>query len=159
MQSTSIFKSPQTLAIGNYIGLKESLWCWQWHVNTVFPTFLRSTLIHKCSLLGSKFAMKFAKLRCCSSMNTSEKRLVVQFLASEIQNKNLQRRMTRIYTEEISSETTVPVHGNPKLYIAPNTKWFLLSNNVNTETETQNTIIEWCQQLVFCHSLQPCVVS
>jgi len=37
MQPTSIFKSPQTLAIGNYIGLKQSLWCWQWHVNTVFP--------------------------------------------------------------------------------------------------------------------------
>jgi len=58
--------------------------------------------------------MNVAKLRYYSSMNTSEKRLVVQFLASEIEknnnNKNkLQRRMTRVYTENVSSETTVPV--------------------------------------------------
>ena len=57
--------------------------------------------------------MNVAKLRYYSSMNTSEKRLVVQFLASEIKKNNkknkLQRRMTRVYTENVSSETTVPV--------------------------------------------------
>jgi len=71
-------------------------------------------------------------------MNTSEKRLVVQFLVSEKQSKNLQRRMTLVYAEKGSSETTAPVHQttsqmtvflnclhryeNPKFYIASNVK-------------------------------------
>ena len=71
--------------------------------------------------------------------------------------------MTFAHAEKGFSETTVPDHQttsfsdvvwwnsvflnclhryeNHKLYKAPNVKLFLLLENINTETETQNTII------------------
>jgi hypothetical protein len=57
--------------------------------------------------------------------------------------------MTLVYAEKGSSETVVPVqttsektiflnclhrYDNSELYIEPNVKWFLLSENINTET-------------------------